>query len=293
MHRNLQKIDLNYMLFLFQSYKMSEGVKECCEMLELRQELLNYYIQQGETEQVLQSCIEYAQSRQSDPVKVGELWIHALTYFTELEDSVCETYIERALDNIGDETSKKEQLINPIMVLEILQKKPKLKFKVIKRYLSDRLDHQDKSIMRNTKVIKDNLNLIKEKRTEIQDLRRRPVNIDQQTCNSCKGKITAPLIAFMCGHVYHEACIENDTGVRNKEYFCVACKEKFSNSVTKRDQFKKNALEPEKFMKDLSSKAKKLNVVADYYGKGMFTNLGGNREAITSAPRIPQSQDLG
>jgi len=31
-------------LFLFQIYNLSWGVKECCERLGLKQELLNYYI---------------------------------------------------------------------------------------------------------------------------------------------------------------------------------------------------------------------------------------------------------
>mmetsp|Transcript_17398 Transcript_17398/g.29273 ORF Transcript_17398/g.29273 Transcript_17398/m.29273 type:complete len:414 (+) Transcript_17398:1215-2456(+) len=39
-----QKIDHNYVLFLFQIYNFSEGVKECCERLDMKQELLNYYI---------------------------------------------------------------------------------------------------------------------------------------------------------------------------------------------------------------------------------------------------------
>jgi hypothetical protein len=42
------KIDHNYVLFLFQIYHFSEGVKECCERLNLKQELLNYYIQQDD-----------------------------------------------------------------------------------------------------------------------------------------------------------------------------------------------------------------------------------------------------
>lgn len=36
LYRNLKKIDLNYILFLFQIYQISEGVKECCETLGLR-----------------------------------------------------------------------------------------------------------------------------------------------------------------------------------------------------------------------------------------------------------------
>jgi len=44
MSKNSNKIDLTYLLFLFQIYMISDGVKECCEKLELRQELLNYFI---------------------------------------------------------------------------------------------------------------------------------------------------------------------------------------------------------------------------------------------------------
>ncbi len=55
------KIDKNYMLFLFQIYKISDGVEKCCNMLGLNQELLNYYIQQDDYEKVLKVCEEYSQ----------------------------------------------------------------------------------------------------------------------------------------------------------------------------------------------------------------------------------------
>ena len=51
-----QKIDKHYVLFLFQIYKYSEGVQGCCERLELKQELLNYYIQKGDKDKVLEVC---------------------------------------------------------------------------------------------------------------------------------------------------------------------------------------------------------------------------------------------
>jgi len=39
-----QKIDKDYVLFLFKIYDFSDGVKESCESLGFKQELLNYYI---------------------------------------------------------------------------------------------------------------------------------------------------------------------------------------------------------------------------------------------------------
>jgi hypothetical protein len=45
---------------------------------------------------------------------------------------------------------KKEEIISPLLVLEILKSKPHLKFKVIKQYLLNRLDIQDRQIRKNT-----------------------------------------------------------------------------------------------------------------------------------------------
>lgn len=47
------KIDKNYILFLFQIYNYSDGVKICCENLGLKQELLNYYIQHDDRQMVM------------------------------------------------------------------------------------------------------------------------------------------------------------------------------------------------------------------------------------------------
>ncbi len=50
------KIDKNYVLFLFQIYGYKEGVKDCCKSLNLRQELLTFYIHHNEAEEVFEWC---------------------------------------------------------------------------------------------------------------------------------------------------------------------------------------------------------------------------------------------
>jgi hypothetical protein len=50
------KIDKNYVLFLFQIYQYNEGVKDCCKSLNLRQELLTFYIHHNETNEVFEWC---------------------------------------------------------------------------------------------------------------------------------------------------------------------------------------------------------------------------------------------
>lgn len=89
------KIDKHYVLFLFQIYEYTEGVKNCCEKLNLRQELLNFYIAQNLPAQVLDVCknqnapmmfMQQQDMLKDDKTGVdGDLWIQALTYFRDLK----------------------------------------------------------------------------------------------------------------------------------------------------------------------------------------------------------------
>jgi hypothetical protein len=66
-----------------------------------------------------------------------------LTFFRDLDDervdkfmpSDTEIYLERALNFIGE-----KNILSPLLILEIVQKKPSLKFKVLKKYLLERLE---------------------------------------------------------------------------------------------------------------------------------------------------------
>jgi len=59
---------------------------------------------------------------------------------------------------------KKDEVLSPLLVLEILQNKPRLKFSVIKKYLVNRLEVQDKVIRKNSKQVEENTQKIKSMR---------------------------------------------------------------------------------------------------------------------------------
>lgn len=160
------KIDKHYVLFLFQIYEYTEGVKNCCEKLNLRQELLNFYIAQNLPAQVLDVCknqnapmmfMQQQDMLKDDKTGVdGDLWIQALTYFRDLKKvEDCEFFLEQALEYIGD-----NNVLSPLLVLEILSdtkdskkeeetgarlkrqtstKTNVLRFKVLKKFLIKKL----------------------------------------------------------------------------------------------------------------------------------------------------------
>ena len=57
-------------------------------------------------------------------------------------------------DDAGEDVKdKKDEVLSPLLVLEILKDKPNLKFKVIKKYLLNRLKIQDRVIRKHDKVV--------------------------------------------------------------------------------------------------------------------------------------------
>ena len=70
------------------------------------------------------------------------------------------------------------EVLSPLLVLEILQSKPNLKFKVIKKYLLNRLEAQDKVIRKNNKAVDKNMEKIKTMREEINELKTKAKNFN-------------------------------------------------------------------------------------------------------------------
>ena len=99
-----------------------------------------------------------------------DLWVQALTYFRDLNPHEDSKYIKKALRQISQDKDTKEEVLNPIMVLEILKSKPKLKFDVLKEYLLERLDKQSTVIRKNTSQLEENMNNIKSLKKSISEL---------------------------------------------------------------------------------------------------------------------------
>ena len=64
-------------------------------------------------------------------------------------------------DDAGEDVKdKKDEVLSPLLVLEILKDKPNLKFKVIKKYLLNRLKIQDRVIRKHENQVDENMKKI-------------------------------------------------------------------------------------------------------------------------------------
>jgi hypothetical protein len=130
-----KQIDEHYMLFLFKIYDSEQGIQNVCKSNSLKQELLNFYIQKEDNEQVLEVCKGEAFIVQHNEPVNGDLWIQALTYFRDQQGS--EEEMKQALEEI-----RKKNILSPLLVLEILKENPKLKFGVLRNFLLQSLKTQ-------------------------------------------------------------------------------------------------------------------------------------------------------
>jgi hypothetical protein len=71
-----KKPDNNVLLSLFKMYDFDEGIVTLCRQLNMREDLLNFYISRNRDEDIIKLCKEHG-------VDEVNLWIHALKYFVK------------------------------------------------------------------------------------------------------------------------------------------------------------------------------------------------------------------
>lgn len=119
-------------------------------------------------------------------------------------------------------------------------------------------------------MVDQNMEKIKTMRTEIQDLKTKAKNFNQKKCPHCQEPLTLPTIHFMCGHTFHDPCIDADEFGQRQ---CSVCYNDYKDIIDKKDQYDTQAKDPQQFFRDLRGDSKKFHVVAQYFGRGLFSDL--------------------
>ena len=257
-----EKYDKKHVLMLFEMYQVSEGVRILCEMLELKHELMTYYMQNKEYDNIVKLCEKYGEREQN-------LWIQALTYFVSEvggEPSRVNTqrYVKQVLTHL-----EKIQSISPLLVLEITSKNRALKFSVLKDYLTNRLLKLQKNIEKNRLAVEQLNKEIDGVKQSITTLRTTAQPFQLNQCSECGKKLELPIYHFMCNHSFHDYCVSSEA--ERKE--CPKCCVQAQQIIDKKNLLLAQAENHEQFFKELKEKDKKFDVVAEYFGRGLFTTV--------------------
>ena len=257
-----EKYDKKHVLMLFEMYQVSEGVSLLCEMLELKNELMTYYMQNKDYDNIVKLCERYGESDHN-------LWVQALTYFVAETSGEpgrldAQKYVKIILTNL-----EKVPAISPLMVLQIMSKNKALKFSMLKGYLAKRLKKLHTGIEKNRKSVTLLGDDIEKTKQNMNTLRSTAQLFQLKECADCGKKLELPIFHFMCNHSFHEYCIVSEAATKECPKCCLLAQQ----ILDKKAQLAGQAENHEQFFKELKEGDKKFDVVAQYFGRGLFSGI--------------------
>lgn len=115
------RYDKNYVLMLFQMYDYNEGIVYLSQIIDNKQELIYHFMKTDDYTNIIATCRKYEED--------SDLWIQALTYFSQRKD-------ESAIKCIGEILSYIDHNIMAApIVLNILTRNDLIRYGVMKDYL--------------------------------------------------------------------------------------------------------------------------------------------------------------
>ena len=271
---NEKKIDKNYLLMLFKLSGFVEGVAQLSKIMGLEQDLLQLYIEKKDFKNINKACKDSMNKTNVNEKKVN-YWLQALNFYLEISNKSNVNKINEYIIEVLDALSKQEEF-SPINLLDILQKAINDKNKVIevrsiRKFFKDWIEQKIHSLKEDQLETEENYKKIEDYDKNIKEVRMSAKTSKDSRCNSCKGSFEMPFVFFICGHGYHQSCLD--------EIECSVCKSKNGQILNKIEDGEKLAKEPDKYKEELDKEKEgnKFDIFADYLGKGVFV-LNENAE---------------
>ena len=271
------KIDKNNLLMSFNFLGYEEGIDELYKIMDLDQALLRLYMERKDYKKINEFC-RNSIKKNLDKNIIMNNWQQALNYYFEISNEINKNEISEYIIEILDYLSKQEEF-SPMDLLDLLQRASKDKDKVIeikeiKNFFKDWIKQKKESLIEDKIKAEDNIKKIEEYDKSVRDIKTSAKNYNINRCSSCKGSLDFPFIYFICGHGYHQSCLDD-----NYEHFeCPLCKSKNSQMFNKLDEGKIYIQEPSKYNEELNNENEgtKFDLFANILGKGVFNTINNS-----------------
>ncbi|KAI5476765.1 vacuolar membrane protein, partial [Pseudohyphozyma bogoriensis] len=186
----------------------TEGFIMLYEQLGMYDDILRYFIEEGESARVVKALKRYGKKRPY----LYKLVLRYLTTSSEL--------LSRHQGDIVDilEVVEKDGIMPPVAVVGILSTNGTASIGLVREYLKRQLSREKEEIDSDRGLITSYRSESAKKRKEIVELSSPDVpRIFQVTrCSACGGQLDLPAVHFMCRHSYHQRCLaENESQCPN------------------------------------------------------------------------------
>ena len=267
-----KKLDKNYLLMLFKISGFNQGVTELSELMELDQDVLQIYMETHEYKRINKAC-EMIMAKKDNKVNY---WLQALNYYVSIPSSKPNSYLGQYITQVLDNLAKREGEFSPMILMDILDKartehRGIIEFSVIKKYIIDWIKKQKESLNNDKADTEANFNKIEVNNQQLRELQIKAKTYNMPKCPICSQPLEMPFIYFICGHGFHQSCLNGESF---DEIECSICKGR-NSQLTKRILDGRNiANNHGDFFTDLNASNKKCDFFAKYLGKCIFPNKG-------------------
>lgn len=166
-------------------------------------------------------------------------------------------------------------------MLEILKKKPNMKYETVKNFIVNSLSKEKKNLDQDKKEFENNYSKLEKINGEVKELKQKAKVFNVSKCAICNQTLQPPVVHFLCNHGYHLLCLNAEVKDDMKDIQCPQCINSNKNfkkfnflenvQITQRiKQAEEQANSHNNFIMELKTKPRKFDFIAKYLGKGIF-----------------------
>jgi len=248
------RYDLEHALVLAQMHDFRTGTLYLYERAGLFQQILLYHMEHNDYDQVMDTCRRHGRQ---DP----NLWVQALSYFASRQE--CKAKILDVLHHIEE-----NHLMPPLMVVQTLAESQYATLSDIKPYIVKHLQEENDQITKDEQQIKQYREETSKMREQIRELQSSAKIFQVMKCSMCKRGLSLPAVHFLCQHSFHQGCLDDEF-----EHECPLCardNRKVLDFIQRQEQ---TTDLHEQFHSQLQRSPDGFSVVAEYFGRGVFSKV--------------------
>lgn len=270
---NQGKYDPYHALALVQQHKFDRGILFMLQTLNLFSEIFIHHAKRYEESTgqkraeakrlLIQTC--YANRGRGNEEQEREMWISLLSLLVRGRDA---EDITRVLSHIEE-----QDILPPVAVIQILSQSEDLELQTVREYVLRMLQKDTERIEYHQKAITQLSDRVRRLKGDIRELHTSAVVFQTSKCAACSSQLDLPAVHFLCKHSFHQRCL-NDPRECN---ICAAETRKFLTIQKELDEKVDNH---DEFFKRVGSTSDGFSVVAEYFGKGIFSAPQLKKEAL-------------
>eukprot|EP00127_Corallochytrium_limacisporum_P007303 Clim_evm44s246 gene=Clim_evmTU44s246 len=256
--------DPNQALLICGQNDFSEGLIYLLETNHMYSQILDLHIRLRDTEAILRTCTRYGAQDLS-------LWSKALTHFsTNIEEPAdANAIISEMLVTI-----ERQETMTPFQMVKLLIKAPNISITVVRDFLLRWFNDSNGRLASDEETIRELAEKNRDLETQLEDLQTKAKTFHLGKCKACRLPLELPVVHFLCGHSYHDRCLNEDNPV------CMQCDEEYQRLLNMsslsgqpgRSGDDHHEAEQERFLKQIEGARNKFEVVAEEFALGVIDN---------------------